>query len=179
MPDLRQTRKKLKVALAIMAGMDLVAAVVYLSPLVGSAETRRQDLNILQAQLIAKTKQVAPLQNLPQKVVLASQQIGDFYNKRFPSQNSEIPTEFGKLAAANGVTIEQAKYKEKEEGPGKLRPMEIEADLGGSYTSLAKFINALERDQTFFIINSVTLGGEPQGPVKLNVKLEAYLKAGS
>ena len=31
----------------------------------------------------------------------------------------------------------------------------------------------------FFIINSVTLGGEQQGPVKLNVKLEAYLKAGS
>jgi len=31
----------------------------------------------------------------------------------------------------------------------------------------------------FFIINGVTLGGEAQGPVKLNVKLEAYLKAGS
>jgi len=31
----------------------------------------------------------------------------------------------------------------------------------------------------FFIINSVTLGGEPQGTVKLQVKLEAYLKAGS
>jgi len=30
---------------------------------------------------------------------------------------------------------------------------------------LAKFINALERDEMFFIINSVTLGGEPQGAV--------------
>ena len=124
-------------------------------------------------------RQVAPLQNLPQKVVLASHQIDDFYKKRFPAQNSEIPSEFGKLAVANGVTIEQAKYKEKEEGPGKLRPVEIEADLAGNYTSLAKFINALERDQTFFIINNVTLGGEPQGPVKLNVKLEAFLKAAS
>ena len=55
----------------------------------------------------------------------------------------------------------------------------MEADLSGNYTSLAKFINALERDEMFFIINSVTLGGEPQGPVKLNVKLETYLKAGS
>ena len=49
----------------------------------------------------------------------------------------------------------------------------------GNYSSLARFINAMERDEMFFIINSVTLGGEPQGPVKLQVKLEAYLKAGS
>ncbi len=31
----------------------------------------------------------------------------------------------------------------------------------------------------FFIINSVTLGGQQQGPVKLSMKLETYLKAGS
>jgi hypothetical protein len=31
----------------------------------------------------------------------------------------------------------------------------------------------------FFVIDSVTLGGEPQGAVKLGVKLEAYLKVGT
>ena len=55
----------------------------------------------------------------------------------------------------------------------------MEADLSGSYTSLAHFINALERDEMFFVINSVTLGGEPQGTVKLSVKLETYLKMGT
>ena len=55
----------------------------------------------------------------------------------------------------------------------------VEADLIGNYASLARFINALERDQMFFIINSVTLGGETQGPVKLNVKLETYLRTGT
>jgi type IV pilus assembly protein PilO len=49
----------------------------------------------------------------------------------------------------------------------------------GNYTALAHFINALERDDMFFIINSVTLGGEPQGSVKLTMKLQAYLKAGA
>ena len=179
MPDLRQTRKKLKIALVAMAVVDVVAAAVYFSPLVGSAETRRQELNQLQNELNIKTRQVAPLQNLPHKVVVANKQIVDFYKKRFPAENSEIATEFGKLAVADGVTIEQARYKEKEEGQGKLQPVEIEADLAGNYTALAKFINALERDEMFFIINSVTLGGDPQGPVKLNVKLETYLKAGT
>jgi len=179
MPDLRKTRRNLKTALTAMAVVDLLAAVVYFSPLVGSAESRRQELNRLQSELTLKTRQVAPLQNLPDKVRIANSQIAEFYKKRFPAQESEIPTEFGKLAVANGVGIVQVKYKREEEGSGQLQPVEIEADLSGSYTALAHFINAVERDEMFFIINDVTLGGEPQGPVKLTVKLEAYLKAGS
>lgn len=179
MPDLRQTRKNIKIALAVMAGVDLLALIVYISPLVGSAESRRQEINQLQVELNTKTRQVAPLKDLPQKVHLASQQIADFYKKRIAQQNSQIPAEFGKVASANGVTIDQVKYKLSEERMGNLQPVEMEADLVGNYSQLARFINALERDEMFFIINSVTLGGEPQGPVKLQVKLEAYLKAGS
>jgi type IV pilus assembly protein PilO len=179
MPDLRRTRKNLKTAIAIMAGVDLLAAVVYFSPLVGSAESRRMELNQLQTELNTKTRQVAPLKDLPQKVVLASHQIDDFYKRRFPSQSSQIVTEFGKIAAANGVAIEQVKYKLDEAETGGLQPEEIEASLAGNYTSLARFINALERDEMFFIIDSVTLGGQPQGLVKLSMKVETYLKAGT
>ena len=93
--------------------------------------------------------------------------------------NSEIYSELGKLAAANGVKIDQVKLKPADTTSNGLQPIEMEADLSGSYTSLAHFINALERDEMFFVINSVTLGGEPQGSVKLNVKLEAYLKVGT
>lgn len=176
MPDLRQTRKKLKIALAVMAVVDVLSAAIYFSPLVGSAESRRQEINRLQTELNVKTKQVAPLENLPQKVTLASQQISDFYKKRFPAQDSQIMTDFGKLAAANGVTIAQAKYPLKDEGPAGLQRVEIEADLSGGYTELARFINGLERADMFFIIDSINLGGEPTGPIKLTVKLETYLK---
>jgi type IV pilus assembly protein PilO len=178
MPDLRRTRKSLKTAIAVMAGVDLLAAIVYFSPLVGSAETRRQELNNLQTELITKTRLVAPLKDLPQKVVLAGHQITDFYKKRFPSQQSQIPTQLGKLCAANGVVLDQEKYKVHDAEVGGLQPVEIEADFAGNYTSLAKFINALERDEMFFIIDGVTLGGQQQGPVKLSMKLETYLKAG-
>jgi type IV pilus assembly protein PilO len=64
-------------------------------------------------------------------------------------------------------------------GPGHLQPIEIEATLSGNYVSLARFINALERDDMFFIISSVTLGGEQNGPIKLQVKVETYLKVGA
>ena len=176
MPELRQTRKKIKTTMIVLACLDVAALVLYMSPLVGSAESRRQEMNRMQAELSAKVRQVKPLSNLPDKVQLANKQITEFYKKRFPSQESQIATELGKLAAADGVSIESVKYKVEELGAGNLQPVEMEATLSGRYESLAKFINAVERDQMFFIINSVTLGGEQQGPVKLSVKLEAYLK---
>jgi type IV pilus assembly protein PilO len=179
MPDLRRTRKDLKTALAIMIGIDLVAAIVYFSPLVGSAESRRMQMNQLQTELNTKTHQVAPLKDLPKKVDVASKQIADFYKKRFPTTNSEILTELGKLTRDNHVMIESGKIKLPDEEVGQVQPIEMEYDLSGNYTDLAKFINAVERDEMFFVINSIGLGGEPRGAVKLNVKLETFLKVGS
>ncbi len=181
MPDLRQTRKHLKIGLIAMAAVDLLAAGLYFSPLVGSAETRRDQLNRLQTELMLKTREVAPLKDLPHKVVMANQDITEFYKKRFPSQNSQIATELGKLAAANGVRIDQERYKTEDTAPtvAGLEPQELDADLAGTYTALAKFINAVERDDMFFIIDNVTLGNDPQGPVKLTLKMETYLRVGS
>jgi type IV pilus assembly protein PilO len=179
MPDLRQTRKSIKTALAIMAGLDVLALVIYISPLIGSAEGRRLEINQLQTELNTKTKQVAPLKDLPQKVQLASRQIADFYRRRIPSEQSQIVEELGKVQSATGVTIEEVKYKPAEHPEGNLQPEEMEADLVGSYSALARFINALERDDMFFVIDSVRLDGAQQGPVKLKVKLEAFLKAGT
>jgi type IV pilus assembly protein PilO len=60
-----------------------------------------------------------------------------------------------------------------------VRRMEIEADLSGDYLQLVRFINALERNQMFFLVDSVGLGGEQSGVVKLQLKLETYLKTGA
>jgi type IV pilus assembly protein PilO len=179
MPDLRQTRKNIKLALAIMAGVDVLALAIYISPLVGTAESRKLEISQLQTELTAKTQQVAPLKDLPQKVQLASRQIADFYKRRIPTEQSQIVEELGKVQSSTGVTIEQVRYKPAEHSEGNLQPEEMEADLMGSYSALAHFINSLERDDMFFIIDGVQLDGQPQGPVKLKVRLEAFLKAGT
>ncbi len=178
MPDLRRTRKKIKAALGILVGVDVVALAILFSPLVGSTASRHMELNQLWAELQAKTRLVEPLTDLPRKVLAANRQIADFYNKRFPARESEILTSLGKRAVDDGVTIEQVKYKVLDSDATYLHPVEMEADLSGTYVSLAKFINALERDDMFFIINSISLAGEQKGPIKLQMKLETYLKAG-
>jgi Tfp pilus assembly protein PilO len=179
MPDLRQIRKKIKTALTILVSVDVVALAILLSPLVGSTQSRTFELRQLWSELRTKTREVEPLKNLDQKVVTANKQIDDFYKKRFPAQQSQIPTQLGKLASEDGVTIEQVKYHVMDMEGGRLHPVEMDADLTGTYVSLAKFINSLERDDMLFIINSIMLGGEQKGPIKLQMKLETYLKAGA
>ncbi len=99
MPDLRGTRKKLTIAIAALVVADIVAAGILFSPLVGSAESRRTQMRQLSAELQKKTHDVEPLRGMDKKIVLAKDQIGDFYKGRFAAKDSELTTELGKLAA--------------------------------------------------------------------------------
>jgi type IV pilus assembly protein PilO len=177
MPDLGNTRRKLKLTIAILLVVDLAAAAVLLSPIVGSEKSRLSEMDRLWKELQAKTRQVEPLRGMDKKVALAQKQIDEFYQQRLTSQDSIISSELGKVAAQSGVKISDIKYKVKDPESVGLRPMEIEANLSGDYLQLVRFINALERDQLFFTIDSVLLGGEQGGVVKLQMKLETFLKA--
>jgi type IV pilus assembly protein PilO len=177
MPDMRDARKKLKAAIAALLLVDVALAVVLFSPLVGSETSRREQLDQLWKELQQKTREVEPLRNVDKKIATASQQIDDFYKTRLSGQNSAISEELGKVAKQNGVRIGQVRYKPKDAEVVGLWPVEIEADFSGDYLHLVRFINSLERDPLFFIIDSVQLGGEQGGLVKLQMKLETYQKA--
>jgi Tfp pilus assembly protein PilO len=179
MPDLKDTRRKLTIALASLGAVDVLAAAVWFSPLVGSERSRREQLDRLWKDLQLKTRQVEPLRGLDKKVVVAQQQIDEFYKQRLPERDSAIFSDLGKLAAQSGVKIGQIKSKTEDTETVGLRPVVIEADFSGDYLQLVRFINSLERDQLFFIVNSVDLGGEQGGVVKLQMKLETYFKTGA
>jgi len=179
MPDLKETRRKVKIALAAMGAVDLIAIAVFFSPLVGSQISRHERLDQQWTELQQKTREVEPLRGLDKKIPVAQHQIEEFYAQRLPSQDSAISADLCKLATQSGVRIGGVKYTVKDPEPMGVRRMEIEADFAGDYLQLVCFINALERDQMFFLVNSVGLGGEQAGVVKLQIKLETYLKTGA
>jgi hypothetical protein len=176
MPELQGSRHKLKIAIAAMVAADLVAAAILFSPLAGSADSRRQLMNQLSVELRTKTREVEPLRGMDKKIVLAKDQIGQFYKDRFGTRDSDIAGELGKLASENGVRIVQAKYKEEDVEAFGIVPVAIEGNFSGDYLQLTRFINALERSKLFFTVDSVSLAGESAGPVHLEVKLHSYLK---
>lgn len=178
MAELQGSRRKLKIAIAAMVAADLVAVAVLFSPLVGSAESRRVTMSQLSVDLQRKTKEVEPLRNINQKVTKARGQIGQFYKDRFAALDSDLAAELGKVASESGVRILQAKYKQDDPTPAGVVPVEIEGNFSGDYLQLVRFINALERSKQFFTVDSVTLGGENNGPVRLEVKMHTFLRSG-
>jgi hypothetical protein len=52
----------------------------------------------------------------------------------------------------------------------------MDAILNGDYRPLVLFMNSLERDKMFFLINGVTLTGQQSGMVGLRLKLTTYLR---
>src|SRR5260370_16906184 len=78
MPDLGNSRRKLKIAIGAMLAADVVAMAVLFSPLVGSADSRQLQLNLLRVELTKKNHEVEPLRGMGKKIVLAKDQIGGF-----------------------------------------------------------------------------------------------------
>jgi type IV pilus assembly protein PilO len=178
MASIREVRKLLVPVLVGLVVIDLACVGYLLSPLGRSREARQRDLDGLKGQLAAKRQEVLPARGMDGKLKQASTDIADFYKGRFPSQYSAVSEVLGKLAAANGVQIAAIKYDDKDAPVEGLRKVEIELALSGSYLQEVKFINTLERDKTFFLIDGVTLG-EQQGNVRLQLKLETYLRSGA
>lgn len=178
MPDFRSSRRNLKIAIGAMLAADVVAVGVLFSPLVGSADSRKLQLNELTVERQNKAREVEPLRGMDKKIVLAKDQIAGFYKGRFAAKDSDLATELGKLVAENGVHMHQAKYTEEDpEIPG-IVPVEIQGTFSGDYVQLVRFINALERAKLFFTVDGVDLAGEDTGPVKLGITMHSYLRSG-
>lgn len=179
MPDLRDTRKKVITAVAALVAVDVVAVAILLSPLIGSQQSRRARLDGLWQELQIKTRQTEPLQGMDKKIEAARGQINEFYQDRLPAQDSAISEALGKVASESGVQMSGVKYELKDELPIGVRPVVMQADFSGGYTQLVRFVNAMERNKIFFIVDGVDLDSQQQGQVKLRLGFESYLRTSS
>lgn len=178
MPDLGNSRHKLKIALGAMLAADLIAAAVLFSPLVGSEQSRTQQLNQMRIELLKKNRDVTPLRGMDKKIGLAKDQIGEFYKERFAASDSELLNELGKLAAENRIPMQHMSYKEEASETSGVIPLEIGGTFTGDYLQLVRFINTLERSKLFIDVDSVDLAGESAGSVRLQITMHSYLRSG-
>ena len=178
MASIREVRKTLLPVLIGLLVLVLACIGYLMSPAGRSRQARQSDLDVLQTQLAAKRLEVLPTRGMDGKLKQASTDIAAFYNERFPAQYSTVSEELGKLAGESGVHIAAVKYEDKDAPVEGLRKLSIEVALSGSYLQEAKFINALERDKLFFAVDGVALG-EQQGNVRLQLKVETYLRGGA
>ena len=128
-----------------------------------------------QAELRTLQIQTAPLRGLDKKVELSRKQIDTFYEKRVPPSYSAILEQLGQLQSKSGVRLARGGYTQAP-GSGDLTEIRMDFGLSGDYIAIMRFINGLERSQTFFIIRAMNLAGQQGGMVNLRLQVSTWLR---
>ena len=83
--------------------------------------------------------------------------------------------QLGALSKRNNVRLSRASYAANLPADG-VTELRIDASVSGEYRSLAEFINGLERDRSFFLIENVALSGAQNGLVNLQLRIGTYIR---
>jgi Tfp pilus assembly protein PilO len=155
----------LAIGLAIRLGLDWAAMDSHSSEVLANKQIELKALEL----------QTAPLRGLDQRVDKSRQQMQAFDRKRIPANYSLISSRIGDLEVASGVRLSRVQYTQGKPDSG-LTEISMDAGISGDYRSIMRFVNSIERDQTFFIIRAMTLTGQQSGQVNLRMQLSTWLR---
>jgi Tfp pilus assembly protein PilO len=177
--SVREAYKFVLILLVVLLLISVAAVAVLLSPMGRSRKDRQAEYENVRQQVLQKRREALPTRDMDQKLVAARQQINNFYSDRLPERYSTISETIGQLASKNGVHINSAQYKSDDADVPGLQRVNVDLAVAGEYEQEMRFVNALEREKTFFVIDSVELGAAQGGAVQLKLRLETYLKTGA
>lgn len=175
MTAIQRMRRNFIIMFALLGLLDM-AAIVYLRWPGISSSSRSEQEKALDEQLHQKKMQAAPYRGIEKKLQDDRQQVKELYKNAIPHRWSEISAEIQKLAQQTGISAADIRYVEADTGLPDVKRISIETPIVGEYAKLARFINALERDKMFFLIDEVALSGQEAGTVQLKIKFDTFLK---
>jgi type IV pilus assembly protein PilO len=156
-----------------------VANLVLLVQLVLAWHTLRTDgpeqIEQRQTELRTAQLQARPLRNLPERVADSTKGANRFYDGRVPGADSAILAELGALEQKANVRLSRVQTA-FEPALQDVTEVRMDASVSGDYTAVMKFINSVERDKMFFVINGLTLTGQQGGLVNLRLRVTTYLR---
>jgi len=178
---LKDPRVIMRGVIGVLLAANLVAAVLAFKPFGGSADDWRRQQADLSRQLAQLQARAANAKRIVDKVELARREGDDFLAKYFTGRRTTYSTVIEELEH----TAEQAGIKPRTrsaelnaiEGSDTLEWMSITAGYEGTYASLEKFVNLLDKSPRFLIIETMQAAPE-QNSQMLNVtlKLDTFVK---
>ena len=123
--------------------------------------------DVARAELIRK--------NLP----AVEKQSDDFFHDQFrPARTgySAVADDLGALARTAGIRTEGLSFHQRAMEKRGVTEVDIGTTVDGDYLSIVRFINGLQRSETFYILDSLSLAAGSTGQVKLNLQLRTFFR---
>jgi Tfp pilus assembly protein PilO len=154
------------VGLAIRLGLDWSALSGGSVDALAGKQVRLKTLNL----------QTTPMRGLDKRVAQSRAQMQEFYAKRIPANYSSVASTIGDLEIKSGVRLTRVLYAQGGRS-GDLTEISMDAGVSGEYPQIMRFVNGLERSQTFFVVRAMTLTGQQGGMVNLRLQFSTWLRA--
>lgn len=171
----KDPRAVVRLIVGVLAGLNVIAALIVFKPFGGSPEDLAREMRDLQQQVLARQASLGRTRALVAKVEKArsegDQFLGEFVMSR-RSASSSIVSELIEMAKQAGVKSKEHSFGfEPIEGSDTLSMMTVAGGYEGSYQNLTRFLNLLDKSPRFLIVESLQASPQQSGAV-LNVMLK-------
>ncbi len=89
---------------------------------------------------------------------------------------SVVVADLGEIARKAGLATRTVSYRPEELAKRNVMEVQVNATVEGSYPSIVRFINGLERSEHFYLMEGLTLASSQGGELRLNLKLRTYFR---
>jgi type IV pilus assembly protein PilO len=184
--SIKDPRVAMRAVIAVLLAANVAAAVVAFKPFGGSAADLRLEQSALSSQLTELQKRSAAAKRLVDKVELARREGDEFLEKYVVDRrtmSSVIAEELDRMAKDAGVrALPGQKQLEPIEGSDTLEMLSIEGGFEGTYESLKKFVEMVDKSPRFLIVESMTVLSPQQQQkgqnqlVTVTLKLDTFVR---
>ncbi|HVN05866.1 MAG TPA: hypothetical protein VMT86_15700 [Bryobacteraceae bacterium] len=181
--NLKDPRVLVRAGLGLLVVCNLVAALLAFKPWGGSAGDLARERASLEQQLATMRTRLTQTRALVGKAERARKD-GDAFLEEYTTDRrttfSTIFAELDRIAHEAGVQPRPASYElEQVEGSDTLFQMSISAGYEGTYASLTKFVNLLDKSPRFLIIESLTAAPQQTNTgdlLNVSIKLDTFVR---
>jgi Tfp pilus assembly protein PilO len=181
---MKEPRVLARITLGALLAANMAAAIWAFKPWGGSPEDLLRDEQDMRRQLVQQQARLARTRTLVSKVEQARKEGGDFLAKYTSNRrviSSTMIAELDRAAREAGIKPREVSIQlEPVEGSDALSQLTITAGFEGTYQSLTKFVNLLDKSPKFLIIESMQASPQQAGAVlNVSLKLDTFVRESS
>jgi len=177
---LKDRRVVVRSGLGALLLTNLVAAVFAFHLLRGSPQDLADQMRSKQRDLARQLQQTERLRSLVAKVQQAKIEGDKFLEDCTMDRASAYSTlidDLNRMAAESGMQTKESSYVlDPVEGSDRIEQLTVSANFEGSYGSLTKLVNMLDKSQRFLIIDSMQASPQSNGSLNVNIKLDTFVR---
>ena len=183
--DFTMQKRAILLVVSLFVAAD-VGLSIYSWELSTAPHTPQREFDEQSAKLILLNRDIKLAENIRDKMPATRKDCDKFEQSLPPGSTgySSVISEFDEIAKKSGLQIVTLASKQKELANRGMTEVNIDATVNGDYGSVVRFVNGLQRSQSFYIVDGLALGTDSQnqtgtGPIRVGLHVRTFFRVAS